>query len=375
MTTLEIIEDEVAFQQLAGDWQRLNDCSPMQAFTWLNAWWQACKTPQDRLSILVVRQEDDSTVIGIVPWYRRSNVALGSTLRFLGDGRACSDFQTFLCQPNCRDEVLATVVAWLSGQGSASAHWDLLDLEGISINDPLMNAFAEAMSARGHVTHQRDTEHTWRLDISGGWDGFLAGQSKTQRNQSRNFVNRFDKSDLQLRFASEEPDRVDLMSQELMRLHALRWQAVGLDGCFATSTMKEFFAHVMSAMVVQGVADISMLERDGRPIAANAWLIQDRTLYAYQCGRDPAEDSNRVGRIMQAVSVRWACQRGFEAIDFLRGDEVYKSQMHAQPTLCQRRRIVARAPLPQLRHNLWLACRDVKSRFDQLRKPVEVSGE
>lgn len=378
MSTLEVIDCEATVQQLRGQWSRLAaGATPMQSPEWMLAWWRAQKTSQDRLAIITVRSSTGE-LIGLLPWYRQTRLALGTTLRFLGAGRAASDYQTVLCQSGTEEVVVDTLAQWLCGQlrcpeaagrTAPALRWDLLDLEGVSAGDAKMQTLLDKLAARGHVTHFRPTESTWRIDLSGGWDGFMSRQSKTQRSQTRNFVNRFDKSDdLRLRVASEELPHADALVAALIELHQLRWQAVGVEGTFTDPRMKSFFQEAMREMIAGGLANVVVLERSGRPVAAQAWLVQGGSIYAYQSGRDPAEDANRVGRIANSVALRWACAQGFQAIDYLRGDEGYKAKMRAEPTPSYRVRVVARASVPVLRHKLWLACREAKSRLEGLGK-------
>lgn len=380
---LDVIENECDLNPVLRDWERLNNATPMQSPTWMLAWWQAFRTSGDRLKIVVVRDQSDA-VVGLVPWYAHARAGLGTTLRFLGGDRACSDYQTILCQPGSEEPVVRAIAAWLStgepvhspaDRSSArrsvisnALGWDLLDLDGVSAADAAMNAFIESMAARGHTTHRREGVSTWKLKIGGGWQAFLETQSKTQRSQSRNLINRFDKSDdLELRLASENPSAGEPFIAALMELHEKRWRLVDREGCFGDERMKQFFASAMRNMIAEGSADIITLERSGRPVAAQAWLIRGSEIFAYQCGRDPDEEPNRIGRIANLTGIRWASERGFQTLDYLRGDEAYKSQLRATPMPCQRVRIVARAGFPQLRHNIWLACRELKSRWEQFR--------
>ncbi|MCC6508795.1 MAG: GNAT family N-acetyltransferase [Pirellulaceae bacterium] len=329
----------------------------MQGPTWMLAWWEAFKSTQDSLSVLVVRDEAGK-LIGLVPWYRHRGFASGTTLRFLGDGRTCSDFQSLLCRPGYQSQVISCVIKWLTS--NRESRWDLLDLEGISGSDPVMNAFIEAMKAKGHMTHVRPTEHTWRITAHGSWSKWCETFSKTQRGQLRNFLNRFEKGGLTFRVASQQEADVDRFIDEAVRLHQLRWHSAGRSGCFATQAMQSFFRSTMRAMIGEGSADIGLVERDGRAIAANVWLIRDGVAFGYQCGRDPEEEKIRIGRIAHAVVLRWLAENDFRGYDFLRGDEEYKRQMRAVPTACQRLRVVARATLPEWRHAIWTKCRDIK---------------
>lgn len=383
MLKIEVVDNETALGKCVDDWSQLAAAAtPMQSPAWLRAWWHAHQTPQDRLAVVLLR-DTLGAVVGLAPWYQSTSLATGTTLRFLGSGRACSDFQTVLCRSDMQGEVIGHLCDWLSRRPAHSSHapcptsprWDLIDLEGLSANHPVMDAFLIAMRERGHMSHFRSSESTWRIDLAGGWQGFLSRQSKTQRSQTRNLVNRFDKSsDLNLQIASELNAQSDSIIETLMELHAMRWRAAGGQGCFAQPAMKNFFTDAMRTMIATGQAEIVVLRRNEQPLAAQALLVQAGQFYMYQSGRDPAEDAQRVGRIANLVTLRWMCERGATFIDYLRGDESYKSRMRAEPAASHRVRIVARANFPELRHKIWLACRVVKTRW-QDRKPSVIATQ
>ncbi len=358
MSRIDVIENVSDLRSLSAQWKQLNLPSPMQSPEWLLAWWESFQTSNDALHVITVRN-DSQELIGLAPWYRREGFASGSTMRFLGDGRACSDFQSLLCRAGHETEVLTEIIQWLTNDHAS--RWDLLDLEGISASDPVMTEFQQAMSDRGHVTHVRQTLNTWRLSLEGGMDGVYKYFSKTQSRQLRNLINRFDKGDFALRHASQENDKVEYFISEVIRLHQLNWVSAGQPGCFASSQFRTFFESAMREMLAKDMAEILLLEREGRVVAANAWLVQNNIGFGYQCGRDPAEDAHRVGRIIQSVALRDNCQQGLVAFDFLRGDEQYKQQLRAVPTACQRLRVVARARMSELRHTIWATCREVRS--------------
>ncbi len=204
MSSIEVIENVADLTRLTAEWKELALPSPMQSPEWLLAWWDAFRTSQDTLHVVAIRNED-KLLIGLVPWYRREGFASGATLRFLGDGRACSDFQSLLCRTGHEPAVVASLIQWLSND--RAVRWDLLDLEGLSAADPVMREFQNVMSARGHVTHIRQTLNTWRISLQGGLDALYANFSKTQARQLRNFLNRFDKGEYALYRASAELDR------------------------------------------------------------------------------------------------------------------------------------------------------------------------
>ncbi len=358
MTKIDIISDVQELEGLTAQWQQLALPSPMQSPAWLVPWWQAFQTSHDELHVVTVR-DAAGELIGLAPWYRREGFASGATLRFLGDGRTCTDFQSILCRSGHETEVVSALIQWLTSD--AHARWNLLDLEGISGADAIMQEFQTAMQARGHVTHVRQTLNTWRIAVHSDLSATLSAFPKTQMRQIRNFINRFEKGNFALRHASQEPEHTQFFIAELMRLHQLRWESIGQPGCFKSTEFRQFFQATMSAMIPAGQAEIVLLEREGKVVAANTWTLQNNIGFGYQCGRDPAEDEHKVGRILQAVALQDNCRTGLVAFDFLRGDEAYKQYMRAVPTPCQRLRVVARTRMSELRHSIWATCRDVRA--------------
>ncbi len=319
-------------------------------------------------------RDEYGRLFAIVPWYRKATLAGGTTLSFLGGMRTCSDFQSILCREGWQNVASDTLIQWLEGRymdgwtGGNQSHWDLLDLEGVSSGDPVMNRFIETLNARGHIVHRASQQNTWRMDLGASWKDFLASQSKSQSSQLRNFINRFEKSsDYTFLRARDHQDQVDYYIATLIDLHQSRWKAEEHSGCFGQQSMRDFFTNAMRSLISTGTADIALLLLDRQPVAANVWMQQESIAFGYQCGRDPAADHLRVGRIIQALSFRSLIEDGCTELDFLRGDEPYKAQLRCKPTPCQRVRIVAKAKVPMLRYSFWLACKQMKEQLANYR--------
>ena len=114
---------------------------------------------------------------------------------------------------------------------------------------------------------------------------------------------------------------------------------------------------------------LALLEDAGRPVAAQLFLkdvesasAPAQSLYLYQSGRDPANDQMRVGRILALATIREACHRGVDSIDYLRGDEIYKARMGAQPAECWRVRAIAPTTTGRLRYGVWCLGQSLKDR-------------
>lgn len=365
-TRVDVIERVADATPILDFWSQ-HAPTPLQSPQWLLSWWQAFRSLDTQLCLLVVRSTNEQ-VLGLAPCYIRNHWSTGRTIRFLGSGRVCSDFQTLLSAPAQAIPVATAIGEWLLAN-QPDLNWSLLELEGVTEDDPAIEALAAPLR-RGHcLQHVSQLEHTWRLELSQGWAGFLAGLSKTQRSQTRTLVNRFDKSDdLALRLVTDSSE-VPAALSACIDLHQRRWQAAGQPGCFADPRFFQFIHDASQQLSVQQQISIALLEDGGMPIAAQLYL-QDAagSMYMYQSGRDPEREAGNIGRMLNALAIRAACESGCTFIDFLRGDEIYKPRLGAVATRCLRVRCVAPQLLPRLRHSLRTLSRSVKHQVDRARE-------
>jgi CelD/BcsL family acetyltransferase involved in cellulose biosynthesis len=336
----------------------------MQHPEWMLSWWDAFRSPSCAAMLLGV--ENDSQLIGIAPFFVHNSWGFGRVVRFLGSGSACSDFQTLLAVDG-GERVVADAVAHYFAAGSARGSWDLMELDGIDEKCPSVKFLLDGLAAHKTIKQVSSRENTWRLDLTDGWEGFCKNLSKSQRSQTRNLVNRFEKNEsLRLQIIND-PTQLKLATQTCILLHQRRWNAVGAPGCFSDSRFARFIPNALQALAGRGQSEILILEQAGKAVASQIVLKDDaENLFVYQSGRDPQYDSQRVGQILTLLSIRYACERGAQFIDYLRGDEIYKQRLKAIPSSCQRIRVFASGTIPSLRHSVWKVGRSIKSTATEL---------
>ena len=155
----------------------------------------------------------------------------------------------------------------------------------------------------------------------------------------------------------ELPEAMDI----LVDLHQRRRKSLGEAGCFASARFLSSSASVRArAAFAAARLDLCWLELDGRPVAAEYQLVGNGILYQYQAGIDPEAMEHKPGKMINAAILRQAIAGGYRAFDFLRGDEDYKARFGAEPRPTVRFRVAPHRPVAQLRHNLWVAGRNVK---------------
>ncbi|MCA9133861.1 MAG: GNAT family N-acetyltransferase, partial [Planctomycetales bacterium] len=239
--------------------------SPMQSPEWLLNWWQVYQTSASRLAVLLVHNSG-GTLQGIAPFYFRDSWLQGRSVRFLGSGRVCSDFQSLLAAPGQHCLVAETVAQWL-GSVTGEQRWDFVELQGIAADDEAISQLSVGFKQRGCWLQTSELAHTWRLDLSGGWEGYLQSLSRTQRRQTRNIVNRFDKNEALTVSHARSGQAAQTALDHCMELHQRRWNASGEIGCFFDGRFRKFVQQACLALADRGQLDVILLADQGKPIA------------------------------------------------------------------------------------------------------------
>lgn len=342
---------------LMEDWNRLAGDPPCRRWDWLEPWWRHYRKPGDELFVLAVHDEDDKCM-GIAPWYISRSLRHGRVIRFLGSGDVYSDYLTIFSTPEQASSVAEDISEFLCDQ--AAGEWDMIELSGVPAADSAVTALVAKLSERELVVHQQQGENCWRLPLPGDWESYVKRLSKTRRERTRQIVRTlFDTGRVQSRQvvdASLLPRYFDL----LVDLHQKRRCELGQRGCFADSRFRSYHREVIERFFASGRLRLRCAELDGRPIAIEYGLVGGSVIYFYQSGIETDLLAERPGWIGTIASLRAGIAEGFQAYDFMRGDEPYKSSWRAEPHPTVDFRIVANRTSAQLRHTAWLAERHMK---------------
>lgn len=359
---LKVLSTESQIAPYLADWTELAP-TPMQSPQWMLGWWSAFKNDSCHLQIIVFL--DKGRTVGLAPLYYQDSWSQGSSIRFLGSGKACTDYQTILSIAEYQEAVTEALCDWLTDACNRGT-WGSCDWDGISSTDVVIRRVCETLADCDMLVHPLELESTWRLDLTGGWPAVLALMCKTQRRQSRNLINRFDKQGCYTSTVADTPHSVPAALDTLMNLHQLRWQAVGKPGCFSDERFVEFMRSSCVSLAAAGQCQIRSLHLDGRCVASQLLLHDAGGYYMYQTGRDPAQDANAVGRILTLATIRSLCESGADFLDYLRGDELYKPRLGAQATPLRRVQVVAPLTRHRVQHASSLLGRTVKQTFMRL---------
>lgn len=359
------IESDREVEELAGVWNRLACGVPFRTWDWQQAWWRHYGAAADRrrgpeLYVLCVEDECGQTV-GLAPWYLEASATQGRVLRFLSgdDGcSVCADYLGLVCDPRHRAGVAEAVAAWLeqSQHADQGRHaWDRLELLGVDAEDPALTLLTERLEAGGCAVHRKPGLNTWRLDLPGSWEKYLAVLSKSHRKQVRRAQRRVLQSPrARVRWAEGE-NEVRRGMAILIKLHQRRRRSLGEPGSYASPPYETFMETVCERFALGDRLRLGWIELDGEPVAAELNFAGDGVVYSYQSGLDPSRLAEEPGRLMQIAVLERAVEEGMRAVDFLRGDEPYKQHWRAKPRATLEVHIASRSSWARLRHGVWLA--------------------
>lgn len=370
--------DELA--PYADEWERLAAGAPFRGWAWLSTWWRHygpqsdAETVRKHLATLCVFDNDDA-LVGIAPWYLECSAMRGRVLRPLGSGEVCSEYSGILCLPGREEAVVESLAEFLLqnafDEDPEALHWDLLHLDSINAEDREVFSLVEHLSVSHCLVHRRPGMNCWRLELPADWDQYLAVIGKKRRRNIRNVEKGLlgtERATLRrVQTLDELPQAMDI----LVDLHQRRRKSLGDVGCFASQRFLAFHRDVVSELLRRGQLLFCWLELDGKPVAAEYLLVGNGIAYAYQSGVAPEMLEHQPGNMINVAVLKLAIAGGYRMIDYLRGDEQYKSRLGAKPHPTVEFRVAPALPAARLRHNLWIAGRSVK---DWMKTMMKESG-
>lgn len=370
MLTLRQISTTAELERLIPAWRELAVDSPMIAPDWLATWWRhlGASAPSAELCVLAIFNDQDE-LVAVAPWYFETSRLHGRLLRFLGCGATCTDYLTIPCKTGWQRAAVERLTQWLAGNldgqdnspSSRPPAWDMLYFDCVDSNDLTMRLLLENVRKQGALTDVRPATNCWRLVLPPTWDEYLALLSKSHRKRVRRLDRTYFESGRAVLHVVKSEAELEQAFSILTELHEARWTSKGAQGVFDEPRMTAFHRSAMSNLLKAGQLRLTWLELDGQAVAAEYSLTGGRTIYAYQSGMAPSAAEHEPGSLSLIATLKDAIQQGYQAVDFLRGDEPYKQHWRAAPTSNVEIRIFPGRWPHRLRHSFWLAGRRAKT--------------
>lgn len=303
-----VLTDDLEFDALAPEWDRLLDQSDQQVFflrwAWNRLWWRFLRPPDSQLFIIACRDEQD-TLAGLAPFYLRQRRTAGiphlRELLFLGTGiyAQTSEYLDIVARRGCEGVVAAAIVEYLE----RSDDWDSLCLKEVPAASATLSYL---MAALGEDTNVEVCNRSYYIDATVDWRTFVRGLGNSARdNVGRRTRRLFEAHDCRMSRV-ETADELELAMDALVRLHQARWQSKGEPGSFALSNMEEFLKEAMRRSLTDQRLGFTTLEVGGKIVGARVDFVDNHTAHWFQGGFDPAYAKEGLGSVMNGLCIR-AC--------------------------------------------------------------------
>jgi CelD/BcsL family acetyltransferase involved in cellulose biosynthesis len=302
MTATPAVRVELAesFAALREEWSALPVRTIFGTWDWQSTWWE--QFGAGKTLLLHAARGPDGRLDGVLPLYlaRKGPVRV---VRFLGHPQGDELGPVGRLAPPAAAAALTAALA-------AIPH-DLFLGEQL----PGDESWTSLLGAR-----------RWRLEsspvlkFSGSWDDFVKTRSANFRQQLARRERRLRATyEVELRLA-DDAATLDEDLDMLFALHRAHWSAGSGFG------PESFHREVARRALEHGRLRLWFLSLDGKPAAAWFGFRVGGVETYYQAGRDPAHDSDSVGFVLLAHTIRAALDDGIQEYRFLRGPEPYKGR-------------------------------------------------
>lgn len=318
---VEHIDTVEGLEAIAPAWRALFDripaATPFASPAWLIPWWRTF-TPGRLASVAVW---SGPHLVALAPLY----VEHGAVRRLLPLGIGLSDYLDVLIDPAHAAEAGDAMTAAI---GAGCAGWDTWSAED-AVEGAAVLGLATPDGCISTVVTQAAAPV---LDLGDGVASVPAGKRRKWRMAQHRAARR--ESFLQVAEAAAVPDMLD----QLVRLHAARWQSRGEAGVLADPRVVAFHRAAAPGLLEAGLLRLCSATIDGEVAGVYYGLQRGTAAYAYLGGFDPAFAHESPGTLLVGAAIADAAACGITAFHFLRGREAYKYEWGAVDrwTRCRR---------------------------------------
>ncbi len=123
---------------------------------------------------------------------------------------------------------------------------------------------------------------------------------------------------------ADEPEFALGLYDEMVDYHQARWKAVGKPGVFSSNRFHHFHRDLIETLVPQQRAVLIRVRQGKRVLGIQYLLIEQNRLWYYQGGLPDYQSKHSLGNVTQYMAMLEGARRGYDAFDFLAGDDQYK---------------------------------------------------
>jgi len=300
----------------------LLDCSYFLSWEWISTWWRFMHDDHD-LWLLTARSRE-GRLVGIAP-LMCSRHKIGPLafrrLSFIGGGIARPAHLDIVARPEEKEILSAAFIRYLDAHHQ---DWDLLELEGLQENSPLISCLS---AAAGRCLLREPTRSCF-VSLPASWEVF---QKEFMSSKLRKTIRYYERR-LQKAFPGKIAfERVTSVEDLLPALKFLvensrrLFRERGMESCFENRRFLEFYENLVSSALQRGSLRFYQLRVDDEIVAVQQCFEFKDIFYGYQTAFDSDKREYSPGQQLLAFLFQQSIGENAREVDMMHGDTDYKS--------------------------------------------------
>jgi CelD/BcsL family acetyltransferase involved in cellulose biosynthesis len=337
---VELVRSRERFDELAEPWDDLADLdgTPFLRHAWLGAWADAFAAGRELRTLVLWDGDRIAAAMPMVgtdrEWVGMANPAHSPLIRPLARDRDSGRELTRrlfaapagLLRLSCVPEDDAPTLAAEARDAGRLVH------RSAELTSPIVDTNGDFEAWR------TETKPRWRTPIE-----------RLRRKMHRDHDARFE--------LFSTPDKVDEVFEQGLELESAGWK--GRDGTAILSTPEttRFYRSVANAFAARGELCLSSITLDGRLVAFDYCLLDDRRLYIIKTTFDESLRRLAPGLVLRLSAIERCFELGLEALEFLGASDDYKLKFSTSERRHFGMRCYRRRPGPLIKYGYQSALR------------------
>jgi CelD/BcsL family acetyltransferase involved in cellulose biosynthesis len=321
------LKDQSAFESLAPVWNQVLSHSvtdvPFLRLEYLKSWWETFGGGEwDSGELYIgVGRDSQNEVTGIAPLFRPVVNGPESRLMFIGSVEISDYLDLIVTESNLSDFTEAMFQSLADEDRSV---WESIDLYNLPAWSPSVEIITEAAQKMGWTISSEIYQPCPMIALSRSWEDYLAGIKKKHRHELRRKLRRAESYSEPVRFhIVTKADDIEEVIEAYLKL--LSFDTRKQD--FLTSAMRSNIGSLIKIAQDNEYLLLVFLYVGDAPAAAYLHFDYGNRIWVYNSGINPKYYDLSPGWVLLGKTIQWGIENGREALDFMRGDEVYKYRL------------------------------------------------
>jgi CelD/BcsL family acetyltransferase involved in cellulose biosynthesis len=344
---IRLLSDIQAFENLRDPWNKLLPQNPVQdvfyTWEWLFAWWKHYGK-QRELWLVTAWIADE--LVGVAPLMLETRKKYGLRVRVLCNlGTLNIDIGGFLVRDGDQ-RIYAEIGNYLIKQ---KAQWDLLELNEFLLDSPESRQLIALFTDSGFIHAHKDNHHFY-LPIQGNWQSYLQHLSSNLRGDIRKKNKRLNESQGELIYKHHTGREVTW--QDFLAIFEINEHG-RFPYLYRSAEERAFQRELFEAMTDRGWLDIHLLYIGILPVAYLYGFLYNNRFENWRTGFNSLYSKFSVGKILHLMVIEDCFKRAVTEIDFLCGEEIYKTHWQTVERTYTQLRFVPRNRLVAMVAYIW----------------------